>query len=206
VDFSIPRARMLDVLADAMEVPPERRSALLGRFQHLQRLALIDGINPGRGRAAEYKSHHLVVIALAFQMLQLGLTPERTVQVIKQNQDTVRLGIGLAVHAKDTISPSMLWFDPAILTRSQDEIRDLADATFDYGGAGTGAEVFARLFVEGWVQRTSFISISGTLWHVVAVFEGWGQFSDKPRLGEQSRIFLGSLSKWFQGSKPDSLA
>lgn len=197
---------MLAFLAIAMEVPEDRKSALLGRFQHLQRLALIEGINPGRGKAAEYSAHQVLIIAIALQMLQLGLTPERAVDVIKQNQDILRLAIGLAIGSSDTIEPSMIWFDPAILTRSQPDggHADLAEAIFNYGGAGTGRETFERFFVEGWVQRMSFVSISGTLWHIVGAFDGH-KSADVPVIGKTSRWFLDGLKAWYADSAPDSL-
>jgi hypothetical protein len=204
----MPRAQVIALLADAMEVPEQRRSALLGRFQHLQRLALVEGINPGRGKAAEYRPHQILIIAIAFQMLQLGLTPERAVQVIKQDQDRVRLAMGLAVNETGTITPALLWFDPSILTRSQEGsgIDDLAEATFDYGGAGSGVDVFKWLFVEGWVQRMAFVSISGTLWHIVAALEGHFASAERPTLGGKSLLFLEGLKDWFENSTPDSLA
>lgn len=206
--FSVPRAQLLRLVADAMEVPESRRSALLGRFQHLQRLSLVEGINPGRGTAAEYQAHHVLVVLISFQMLQLGLTPERAVSIIKQNQDRVRLAISLAVCDRDPISPSVLWFDPAILTQSQGKISDLAEATFNYGGQGTGTEMFEHFFVKGSAQRMAFISVSGTLWHLVAALEGEAvEFTGmKPVITERSETFLNGLRDWFAHSTPDSLA
>lgn len=213
MSFGIARAPLLTLLADAMEIPAEGRSAFLGRFQHLQRLALVEGINPGRGKAAEYQAHQVLVIAIAFQMLQLGLTPERAVMVIKQNQDLVRLGISLAIATPDTIEPALLWFDPALLTRTmkgRDGVHDLAEATFNYGGAGTGEEMFRHFFVDGYVQRTAFISISGVLWHLAMAFDDYRDFPmsgvKRPQLGKNSLQFLVSLREWFDASTPDSLA
>lgn len=212
MSFSVPRAELLDLVAKVMEVPPERRSALLGRFQHLQRLSLIKGINPGRGSAAEYKANHLIVVLIAFQMLQLGVTPERAVTIIQQNQDRIRLSIGLSLAKRGTITPAMLWFDPSILTQNVSDGRgktyDIAEATFHYGGAGTGHEMFDHFFVKGSVQRMAFISVSGTLWHLAtaldwddAEFDGF-----RPVIGEKSARFLAALGEWFDGSTPDSLA
>ena len=205
--FSVPRSELLELVAIAMDVPIERESALLGRFQHLQRLKLIEGINPGRGKAAEYRAHQVLIILIALQMLQLGLTPERAVDVIKQNQDRVRLAICISVTGDEPISPAMFWFDPAILTRSQAEIDDLADATFHYGGAGTGPDAFDYFFVEGWVQRMAFISVSGTLWHLVgALDDQFAELDGKPIIGDKSKQFLSSLTEWAEHSEPESLA
>tara|TARA_Y100000815_G_scaffold251807_1_gene255531 strand:+ start:496 stop:1104 length:609 start_codon:yes stop_codon:yes gene_type:complete len=193
---------MLELLADAMEMPDEKRSALLGRFQHLQRLKLVEGVNPGRGRAAEYNALQVLVFSVAFQMLQLGMTPERCVDVLRQHQDLLRLAISLAVQEPGTISPALLWFDPSILNRSAKAGEyDLAEATFNYGGAGTGREVFEIFFVEGMVQRMAFISVSGTLWHLVSAIEGGARTRGRPPIGEVSAMLLDDLSDWFEGSK-----
>lgn len=207
VSFSVPRAQLLELVGNAMDVPVWRHSALLGRFQHLQRLSLIKGINPGRGKAAEYQAHQLLVILLAFQMLQLGLTPERAVGIIKQNQDRLRLAIGLAITGDQPINPAILWFDPSILKDSTGPEGDLAEATFNYGGEGTGREIFEHFFVKGMVQRMAFISVSGTLWHLVTALEWDDPDMDimRPVIKEKSAAFLESLRDWYQTSTPDSL-
>lgn len=211
MSFSVPRAELLDLVAKTLAVPDDRRSALLGRFQHLQRLSLIKGINPGRGSAAEYKAHQTVVILIAFKMLDLGLDPARTVPVIQNNQDFVRQAIGLAVTGDDPISPSNLWFDPSVVTRSADngrgQVHDLADATFNYGGEGTAREMFEHFFVKGSVQGMSFISVSGILWHLVTAID-WDDAEMegfKPVIKEKSGRFLASLRDWYAASTPGSL-
>lgn len=205
MDFSLPRSQMLELLADAMEVPDERRSALLGRFQHLQRLSLIEGINPGRGRAAEYRAHHVLVVAIAFEMLQLGLTPERVVHVLKENQDRLRLAIGLAIREKGAITPSVIWFDPSVINGSSPDF-DLAEGTFDYGGEGSAVDRFKWFVTESWIERMAIVSISGTLWHIVRAFEQHWAHREKPPIGPQSLQFLIALHDWFQDSQPDSVA
>ncbi|WIA54313.1 hypothetical protein N6H05_14700 [Sphingobium sp. WTD-1] len=194
---------MIDLLAESMEVPENRRSAMLGRFQHLQRLSLIDGINPGRGRAAEYRAHQVLVVAVAFEMLQLGLSPERVVQTIKANQDAIRLAIGLAVGKKGEIQPSVIWFDPAIVNGAADGF-DPAEATFDYGGEGSAVDRFKWFVSNSWVERMAVISISGTLWHIIAAAEGHSG-SSRPPIGPTSLAFLDALHDWYRGSAPDSL-
>ncbi|QUM70858.1 hypothetical protein [Sphingopyxis granuli] len=202
--FGVNRAAMLELLAEAMEVPVSRRPAFLGRFQHLQRLSLIEGISPGRGKAAEYQAHHVMVIALALQMLQLGLTPERAVETINQNRARVREAIGLAVSREGNISPSLFWFDPSVLTKFMDEseFSDLAEATFDFGDAEESMRMFKHFFVDGYLQRSAFISVSGTLWHIVGVLDGFEEGKIRPKIAEQSLKLLAALSEWFDSSDP----
>lgn len=100
MEFGLSRGEMLDLLAKVMLVPDEGRTAFLGRFQHLQRLALVDGINPGRGKAAQYRAEQVIVIAIAMQFLQLGLSPERTVRMMhRQYRDVDQSRRGLSITA-----------------------------------------------------------------------------------------------------------
>lgn len=203
-DFGVARSELLKWLGAAMLVPDDRQSALLGRFQHLQRLKLIEGINPGRGKAATYGAHQVVILAVALQMLQLGLSPERAVHTIRLNQDRLRHAIGLAVNHNGQINPSVIWFDPAAITLTFDD-DDLAEATFDFGGLGTGAAAFKDMLLTGWVQRLAFISVSGTLFHLVAVLEQYDALQAHPQITERSRPFLSALYSWHANSSPDDL-
>lgn len=191
-----------------MDVPQGRRPAFLGRFQHLQRLSLMEGINPGRGKQAEYQAHQLVVIATAFQMLQLGLSPERTVTLIKQNQEKIRLAIRVAIEEPGNISPSLLWFDPAAISPSIDgtEVEDIAYATFTQGDGDEAIEIFKKYFIYGGVTRASFISVSGTIWSLLRIIEGGTCSADEPPITDRTHMFLIALKDWYNSSGAESLA
>lgn len=206
MDFSLSRSAMLDLVALTIGVPFAKRSALLGRFQHLQRLKLIEGINPGRGKAAEYGAHQIVVILIAFQMLQLGLTPERTVSVIKGNAERIRKAIGLAVTYKaGEIGTSMIWFDPAVLSPSVEGFGDPAASTFDFADAAKGMEALMSFFILGEAQRAAFIGVSGTLKNVVGMLDDDYEQSGKTKIGEKGGAFMQSLRNWYESSEPESL-
>lgn len=196
---------MLKLLADGMEVRSELRSAFLGRFQHLQRLKLIEGVNPGRGVAAEYKAHQLLIIAITMQMLQLGLNPERAVDVIRNNQDRVHSAITVAV--KDGgIHPALLWFDAALISQKTDFGLDLAVATFDVGDFALFESRMKYIFEDGYVSRLSVVSVSNTIWQIVMAMEQFPKVGGmKPQIGEQSRQFIDALIDWTKTSNPDSL-
>jgi len=197
---------MLDLVALVIGVPFAKRSALLGRFQHLQRLKLIEGINPGRGKAAEYGAHQIIVILIAFQMLQLGLTPERTVSVIKGNSERIRKAIGLAVTYRDgEIGTSMIWFDPAVLSPSIDGYGDPAAATFDFADAAKGMDALMHFFVLGDAQRAAFIGVSGTIRNVVGMLNEDPEQSLKLKVGGKGSDFMASLRNWYEASEPESL-
>ena len=206
--FSVPRSQLLNLLAESMLVPHDRRSAFLGRFQHLQRLSLIEGINPGRGKQAEYQAHQVLVIAIAFQMLQLGLSPERAVKIIKKNQEQIRLAIRVAIENQGEISPSLLWFDPGIISPAIEgyDVDDLAHATFTQGDGEDAMEIFKQYFVKGGVTRLSFISVSNTLGSLLRAIEGVTQVDVDARPTERTREFLVALKDWYNSSDTDSLA
>jgi hypothetical protein len=72
-----------DLLADLHDIPPTRQSALRARLKHFKRLGFPAGVNTGRGRAAEYGPSALLRLVLAFEMLQLGMTPERAIATLR---------------------------------------------------------------------------------------------------------------------------
>lgn len=212
MDFGIGRSALLKVLADAMMVDANGASAFLGRFQHLQRLRLVMGINPGRGRQAEYRANQVLVIAIAMQLLQLGLTPERAVRIIQSNQDRVRLCISLAVPSPLEIQPAFLYFDPALLSELGDRSGeyDQADQTFHYAGRGTLREMIDDFLVEGDVPRMAIVNVKGTIaaikdamWELD--FPTAAEAKDQPDEGRTAMAFHRGLFEWVQHSTPNSL-
>lgn len=197
----MPRAAMLEMLADTLNVPESRRSAFLGRFQHLQRLKLVEGINPGRGKMATYQAHQIVVIAIAFQMIQLGLTPERAVAIMRANQDRVRQCIGYSVSRG--VKSMFLWFDAALLSSSEE--LDLAEATFDYGGAADTQQRFNDMFLEGHVQRMAFISVTNTIAALTQSARPPGVDGGSSEMLIKA-MFVRSIADWFEQSNHDSFA
>lgn len=212
MDFGIGRAHLLSVLGQAMLVDPAGGGAFLGRFQHLQRLRLVEGINPGRGRQAAYRANQVMVIALAMQLLQLGLSPERAVRIIQDNRDCVRLAIGLAVPSAEKLAPAFLYLDPALLTALGDHGSDSdhAELTFHYAGEGTLREMIDRFMVEGDVARIAIVNVKGTIaaikdamWNHELMLDRAA--ADKSEEGTMAPAFHRALYEWVSQSDPDSL-
>lgn len=212
MEFGIGRSALLKVLADAMMVDGKGASAFLGRFQHLQRLRLVQGINPGRGKQAEYRANNVLVIALAMQLLQLGLTPERAVRLIQTNQDRVRLGISLAVRSAGSLEPAFLYFDPALLSELGDrsEEYDRADQSFHYAGQGTLREMIEEFLIEGDVPRMAIVNVKGTIaaikdamWELDSPIGSSGE--GQPDEGQTAANFHSALYAWVQQSTADTL-
>lgn len=210
--FGIGRSGLLKVLAYAMDVDSAGASAFLGRFQHLQRLRLVEGINPGRGKQAEYRAHHAVVIAIAMQLLQLGMTPERAVRIIKDNQDRVRLGISLAVPSSEEFASAFFHFDPALLSElgaTSDEC-DHAEQTFDYSGPGKMLEWIEDMMIRQDVPRLAIINVRGTILGLTSglidmEFPNDSLAENEAPVHKLATAFHHDLYHWVCQSNPDSL-
>lgn len=70
-------------LAEIHRVAPEKRTALKGRLKHFQRLGWPAGTNQGKGARVQYGVGQTLSLAIGFELLQLGLTPERVVDQMK---------------------------------------------------------------------------------------------------------------------------
>lgn len=72
-----------DFLAELHRVAPEKRTALKGRLKHFQRLGWPAGTNQGKGARVQYGVGQTLSLVIGFELLQLGLTPERVVEHLK---------------------------------------------------------------------------------------------------------------------------
>ncbi|BEU99981.1 hypothetical protein [Novosphingobium olei] len=130
-------AQVEQALADMHRVAPEKRSAFQGRLKHYQKQGFPPGINTGRGRAAVYYVRHAVQLAVALEMNQVGLNPERTVRICTEYSGRIQGAVMLATSRmlSDDAEPVLLVFDPIVLSdlRGEEEW-DETEATFDVKG------------------------------------------------------------------------
>ena len=75
------RSHIVRMLAARHSVGIAHESRVAGRLQHLQRLSFPPTTNTGRGVAAVYGIGEVAQLSLAFEIMQLGLTPERVVNL-----------------------------------------------------------------------------------------------------------------------------
>lgn len=61
------------------------KTAFRGRFQRFQEARFPAGINTGRGGRAYYDWSQIIQLGLAIECLELGLTPERAIALLKVN-------------------------------------------------------------------------------------------------------------------------
>lgn len=130
-------AQVEQALAGMHRVASEKRSAFQGRLKHYQKQQFPAGINTGRGRAATYYVSHAVQLALALEMNQVGLNPERTIHICTLYGRRIQAAFALATKRilSDDTEPVLVVFDPIVLSdlRGEEEW-DETEATFDVKG------------------------------------------------------------------------
>jgi hypothetical protein len=120
VPLPLSQGNLLNLLAELHDVPPAKEGALKGRLQHFQRLGFPAGVNTGRGKPAEYGVSAILRIVVAFEMLQLGIMPERAIGIVRLLGPVI---VQAAGHGGDRLLKSehaeegdlLLFFDPCAL-------------------------------------------------------------------------------------------
>lgn len=121
MSFSLSFAEVSSLLAGMHLIDPAKEGTFRSRIKHLQRLNFPPGVNTGKGRPAEYGVEQFLLLAVAFELLQLGLTPERARSLLTQRQEEV-----LAAFHRAAIPPSLfyrqeylMFLDPRALSALQ---------------------------------------------------------------------------------------
>lgn len=134
-----------DLLAEMHDVAPQNRVALQGRIKHFQRNGWPGGTNTGKGKAASYDFGAVLKLCLGFELLQIGVTPERAANLLRKNWYNIRTASSLAMngHPELTNLPSnnsegfdvFLICDPKALSSFTNSLEDPSDETFFYVSA-----------------------------------------------------------------------
>ena len=90
-------------LADINGIPSHQRTAFQARLKNFHRLGFPEGIGKGRGKAVIYTPRELLLMAVAVELTQLGLTPERVIEVIADDELPVWQSVSMAAGAIDAI-------------------------------------------------------------------------------------------------------
>lgn len=135
-----------------------------------------------KGKATEFDSWSAYSLAVALEMTQLGMPPDRTIKVLKPNHFELAMAGKMAAESvvemigggkgKDEYLRMYLYFDPEALSPlsvDEDDGYDQAEQTFFYGGHGVMADMlktadyidFRRLAL---INVTSLVAgLAGTL-------------------------------------------
>ena len=99
--ISFQYADALAILAEKHDISINKEVAFRGRLQHFQRLNFPSGVNTGKGNPAKYGWRELFLLALALEYLEIGSTPERSVQEISKFEDNLTIGIAKVVSSQN---------------------------------------------------------------------------------------------------------
>ncbi|MCZ8320841.1 MAG: hypothetical protein O9296_04550 [Novosphingobium sp.] len=114
--MNISYAELEGFLAAIHRVAPEKRIALKGRLKHFQRLGWPSGTNQGKGARVQYGIGQTLMLAMGFELLQLGLTPERVVEQFKFSGRYLAKGFSEALaHYGPEAEPIYYAFSPESL-------------------------------------------------------------------------------------------
>ena len=154
-------AQVEEMIAQVHQIMPFRRSALEGRLKHFKRLGFPAGVNTGRGRAAVYDASAVLRLLLAFELLQLGMMPERAVKIMRIMRFIVASAAGHGARFlergepddprrfdqpyEEQISSYFVLMDPAGLSGLIDP-HDDGELTLRTLEACTGEELSERIF------------------------------------------------------------
>lgn len=198
------------VLATIHGIVPNKRTAFQARLKNLNRLGLPTGLEMRKGKATLYGVGEIIEMALAVEMTQLGLSPERVEDLIGSTYHSIGMAVGMAARdleespdgftssAKIDPRAIFLYFDPTAL-RSQtgpiqrqdgpDYFPDQARDSFGYGD-----EEIVRKYLVRWTStsapRISLINVTSML-DVLASGVG-----DTDALLEKRREFFSEMAAW----------
>ena len=171
-------------LAELYEIDDSKRTAFQSRLKNFHRLRYPIGFQSRKGKAALYRPGLIFEMALAIEMTQLGLPPERTVDVLAFNWFPTLMSAKIAANGlmkhvcgynvemddKDYNPPStFVFFDPSALANLTTSPPSKFGPDFDdavssyfYGGENLLRENIAY-WTTGRKNRMSIINITGLI-------------------------------------------
>ena len=176
------------VLASVHGIDPTKRTAFQSRLKNFHRLGYPLGFRAVKGKAATYTPLQIIEMALAIEMTQLGLPPERATWVLTCNRWPILMATAMVARELERIPDAFdvesglsdralsmfLYFDPAALHPltlhlPAEALPDLDEAanSFFYGGIGIVREGIAA-WTSGASARISLINLTSMAANVVA--------------------------------------
>jgi hypothetical protein len=176
------------VLASVHGIDQTKRTAFQSRLKNFHRLGYPLGFKAMKGKAATYTPLQIIDMALAVEMTQLGLPPERAVWVLVRNRWPILMANGIAARElqkdpaafssekgfRDRALSMFLYFDPAALhpltlnlpAKIVPDLDEAADSFF-YGGIGIVRDGIAA-WTSGSSARLSLINLTAMIANVAA--------------------------------------
>lgn len=175
--------RLEATLAALHDVAPSKRTAFQSRLKNLHRLKFPIGFTMQPGKPALYGIGDIVMMAIAVELIQLGLPPERVVHVLGLNWWPAAMAVRIAASSladrpggfdpKDVMPDDpmsmFLFFDPSALDPLTiddgtpfDIETDRAEQSFFYGGQGVVRDSLVK-WTTGAARRLSLINVTAML-------------------------------------------
>jgi len=130
--FQLTREQLQALMMRLHGIGPDSRVAMMGRLKHLQRLGWPPGSNTGKGKRVKYSADQVIQVALALEMIQLGLTPENTVWTMELHAEFIWPVVRTTAQARGKMKkPSLLMFDPAALSVALDSYQPAPERPID---------------------------------------------------------------------------
>jgi hypothetical protein len=85
-------------LRHMFDVAEADRARFLGRIKQLQRLGFPEGVNIGRGEKLDYTLRHLFQMAVAFELINSGITAKPATRIVSENWGKFERGIGFVAR------------------------------------------------------------------------------------------------------------
>lgn len=178
------------VLAHLIGVFPEKRPRFQARLKQFQRLKFPEGANAGKTARADYRAEQVFKLAMALELLQVGITPERAINYAQSWWPKIRKGL---IHARIRQAPTAVLFFPKDfggLTESDDSEQVAwtssggALMTIDLANAQDTMETASILAHQ---PRTVIINLS-RIWH---------EIMDSDVLSEEARAeMIADVDDW----------
>ena len=149
------------VLAASNNVPEEGRSRFAARLRNLFRLGL--NLPTGRGgQRTNYGPEDLLKMALAVELLQIGLLPEKVIDAVARNWPEFRYKIAQARLSRLNGRPvsTYMVFEPALMTMG----RELSHGNFNRMVAAAQS-IFQSRIIRSF-RRAAVINI-GMVWDAI---------------------------------------
>lgn len=208
-------------LAAIHDIADTKRTAFQARLKNFHRLGYPVGLKTTKGKAATYSPGQVVEMALALELTELGLPPERVVRVLTLNWYPTAMAISIAARAllerphgfdehevKEGDPPSMfLFFDPAALTPLTNadvtitpDLDQAAD-TFFYGGEAVVKDNIVR-WTSGATNRISIINVTALIDHLIGPVDS----ENIAAALKKKKDVLFQLSSWASAKSEDGYA
>lgn len=169
------------VLASEHLIAQSKRTAFQARLKNFHRLGLLPELETVKGKAAKYRAGDVFDLALAVELTQLGLPPDRIVGVLLSNRYSVAMAARMAADSvkkiltcETTEEESLkvyVYLDPEAmepLTAASDDEKhefDQASRSFFYGGSGVLHDILARADLMK-LRRLSIVNITAVVFYL----------------------------------------